>query len=101
MGKQTDNNRRNNAEPDDEYELKVLIDKCNVCHSNLGTDHHKTCKHHGEPTRRGAVALTTQLNIHRAYSLRRPERFLIDAKCRASARDGKTLLNYDLFVSNL
>lgn len=47
MGKQTDNNRRSNTEPDD-YELKVLIDKCNVCHSNLDTDHHKVCKHHGE-----------------------------------------------------
>ena len=46
MGKQTDNSR-NNAEPDD-YELKVLIDKCNVCHSNSDTDHHKMCKHHGE-----------------------------------------------------
>lgn len=47
MGKQTDNNSRNNTEPDD-YELKVLIDKCNVCHSNSGTDHHKMCKHHGK-----------------------------------------------------
>lgn len=47
MGKQTDNSR-SNTEPDD-YELKVLIDKCNVCHSNLDiTDHHKMCKHHGE-----------------------------------------------------
>lgn len=45
MGKQTDNNSRNSA---DDYELKVLIDKCNVCHSNLDTDHHKVCKHHGE-----------------------------------------------------
>jgi hypothetical protein len=50
MGKQTDNNSRNNSEPDDDYELKVLIDKCNVCQSktNSGTDHHKMCKLHGE-----------------------------------------------------
>jgi hypothetical protein len=40
MGKQT----ANSTEPDDDYELKVLIEKCNVCH----TDHHKMCKHHGE-----------------------------------------------------
>ncbi|CRK97339.1 CLUMA_CG010731, isoform A [Clunio marinus] len=46
MGKQTENNSRSNTEPDDDYELKVLIDKCNVCHSNSGTDHHKLCKHH-------------------------------------------------------
>lgn len=45
MGKQTDNSR--NSKPDD-YELKVLIDKCNVCHSNLDTDHTKVCKHHGK-----------------------------------------------------
>lgn len=44
MGKQTG---RNNTEPND-YELKVLIDKCNVCHSNSDTNHHKMCKHHGE-----------------------------------------------------
>lgn len=42
MGKQTDNS----TEPDDDYELRVLIDKCNVCHSSLDTDHHKVCKHH-------------------------------------------------------
>lgn len=54
MGKQADSNSRNNNEPDDDYELKVLIDKCNVCHSNLDTDHHKLCTHHGE--RRSAAA---------------------------------------------
>lgn len=43
MGKHSDNNSRNNNEPDDDYEFKVLIDKCNVC-----TDHHKLCTHHGE-----------------------------------------------------
>lgn len=49
MGKQTDNNKsRNKNEPDVDYELKVLIDKCNVCHSILDTDHHKLCTHHGE-----------------------------------------------------
>lgn len=48
MGKHTDNSSRINAEPDDDYELKVLIDKCNVCHSNIDTDHTKICKHHGE-----------------------------------------------------
>lgn len=48
MGKHSDNNRRNNNEPDDDYEFKVLIDKCNVCHSILDTDHHKLCTHHGE-----------------------------------------------------
>lgn len=42
MGKQTDNS----TEPDDDYELRVLIDKCNVCHSSMDTDHHKVCKHH-------------------------------------------------------
>jgi hypothetical protein len=50
MGKQTDDSR-SNTENTDDYELKVLIDKCNVCHSNLdtvSTDHHKLCKHHGE-----------------------------------------------------
>lgn len=47
MGKQSDNNSRSKNEPDD-YELKVLIDKCNVCQSNLDTDHHKVCKLHGE-----------------------------------------------------
>lgn len=47
MGKQTDNGT------DDDYELKVLIDKCNVCHSNLDTDHGKACKnHHGECRKR-------------------------------------------------
>lgn len=41
MGKHTNNSNRNNVEPDDDdYELKVLIDKCNVCHSS--------CIHHGE-----------------------------------------------------
>lgn len=48
MGKHSDNKSRNNNEPDDDYEFKVLIDKCNVCHSNLDTDHHKLCTHHGE-----------------------------------------------------
>lgn len=99
MGKQTDNNRRNNAEPDDEYELKVLIDKCNVCHSNLDTDHHKTCKHHGERRCRFNDPIKYPPNIFSPSSPRKI--LLIDAKSRASARDGKTLLNYDLFVLNL
>jgi hypothetical protein len=46
MGKHSDdNNSPNVAEPDD-YELKVLINKCNVCHSN--SDDRRLCKHHGE-----------------------------------------------------
>jgi hypothetical protein len=43
MGKQTDNGT------DDDYELKVLIDKRNVRHLNLDTDHGKVCKNqHGK-----------------------------------------------------
>ena len=42
MGKQTESD----TEADDDYELKVLIEKCNVCHCEiLETDHHKICKH--------------------------------------------------------
>jgi len=47
MGKQTtDSNIKNNSSSKSDYELKVLIEKCNVCHSTLDTDH-DLCRHHG------------------------------------------------------
>lgn len=73
MGKQTTDNGT-----DDDYELKVLIDKCNVCHLNLDTDHDKVCKqHHGECFRR----------------------FLIGAKA-SPIRMTEVTFNYELFVLN-
>lgn len=68
MGKHSDNSRRNNNEPDDDYEFKVLIDKCNVCHSILDTDHHKLCTHHGETSAAKKISLalySDPLFLHR------------------------------------
>lgn len=53
MGKHNNNNKNNSASRNTEQpydlELKVLIDKCNVCHSNLNVDEHgKLCGHHSE-----------------------------------------------------
>ena len=46
MGKHTSTNQKNICEAHDS-EMKVLIDKCNVCHSNLNSvEHGKYCNHH-------------------------------------------------------
>lgn len=49
MGKHTvnDENNQNSSELPYDCELKELIDKCNVCHSNLNAERDgKLCKHH-------------------------------------------------------
>lgn len=48
MGKLTvDSNRNNNDSEPYDCELKSLIDKCNVCHSNLSSfDGEKFCRQH-------------------------------------------------------
>lgn len=69
MGKQNDDDDNNdkctnqkNSEPDDS-ELKVLIEKCNVCHSNLNVEeqqqHHrhdgKFCMQHKHRQQHGEI----------------------------------------------
>lgn len=88
MGKQTDNNSRNSA---DDYELKVLIDKCNVCHSNLDTDHHKVCKHHGEAMK---ASHFDPYPLAARLVLARPR------KVAHLTRQTEDLLNYELFALN-
>lgn len=67
MGKLTvdHNNRNNNNNHDDDTrepydsELKTLIDKCNVCHSDLSISERgvQFCKHHQLPPHDGEFPL--------------------------------------------
>jgi predicted ArsR family transcriptional regulator len=43
MGKHSDDNK---AEPDDDHELKVLVNKCPVCH--VAWNDQSRCQHSGE-----------------------------------------------------
>lgn len=51
MGKHTSTSQKNICETHSDSEMKVLIDKCNVCQLNLtNTEHGKQCNHstHGK-----------------------------------------------------
>lgn len=64
MGKHTSTNQKNICEAHDS-EMKVLIDKCNVCHSNLNSvEHGKYCKQHHHSLHGKNISLLFHLWLH-------------------------------------
>lgn len=101
MGKLTvdHNNRNNNNNHDDDTrdsELKTLIDKCNVCHSDLSISERgvQFCRQHDN----GELSVT-HFATHFFLCVKLPQ-ILIDFTSSLSLSIRRRRLNYEIFVLN-